>query len=68
MGKRFPKAKDPLIVKIMANKLLASKMLLQHRTLQPSNDKGETASCENATSLLLFNSLLKHIIIKYIKC
>lgn len=52
----------------MAIKLLASKMLLHHGTLQASNDNGDTANCENATSLLLFNSLLIHTIIKYLKC
>lgn len=60
MRKKNPKGKDPLLVKIMANKLLASKMLLQYRTLQPGNDNGETANCENATFLLLFNSLLHY--------
>lgn len=62
MAKRkIPKAKDSLLFKTMANKLLASQMLLQHRTLQPSNDNGDTANCENAINLLLFNSLLIYI-------
>lgn len=67
-GKKNPKGKDPLLVKIMENKLLASKVLLQYRALQPGNDNGETVNCENDTSLILFNSLLKHIIIKYLNC